>query len=67
MAYERGVWTDEHLNPSESLEEFRLPKVDGGTMVWRWVPGSAWEVEGAGKGKNNGNGDGWIYYDSKVF
>lgn len=67
MAYERAVWTDEHLNPSESLEEFRLPKVEGGTMVWHWVPGSAWEVEGAGKGKNNGNGDGWIYYDNKVF
>lgn len=67
FAYERMVWTDEHLNPSESLEEFHLPKVEGGIMVWRWVPGSAWVVEGAGRGKNNGNGDGWIYYDNKVF
>lgn len=67
LAYDRVAWTDEHLNPSESLEEFRLPKVEDGTMVWRWVRGSAWEAEGAGKGKNNGNGGGWIYYDNKVF
>lgn len=66
LAYERAAWTDEHLNPSDAKQNFRLPEVDSGVSKWRWVPGSDWQVEGAGKGKAGGDGDGWIYYDNKV-
>ena len=66
LAYERGAWTDEQLNPSDSTEHFKLPEVETGTAHWRWVPGSEWQVEGAGKGKKGDNADGWIYYDTKV-
>lgn len=65
LAYERAAWTDEHLNPSDAKQNFRLPEVDSGVSKWRWVPGSDWQVEGAGKGKAGGDGDGWIYYDNK--
>lgn len=67
LAYERAAWTDEHLNASESTENFKLPEVENGTAHWRWVPGSEWQVEGAGKGKTGDNADGWIYYDNKVY
>lgn len=66
LAYERTAWTDEHLSPSDSKQEFRLPNVDSGLSKWRWVPGSEWQVEGAGKGKAGSDVDGWIYYDNKV-
>ena len=66
LAYERAVWTDEHLNPSDSKDNFRLPEVDGGILKWRWVPGHEWQVEGAGKGKAGDDVAGWIYYDNKV-
>lgn len=66
FAYERAAWTDEHLHPSDSKQKFRLPDVDSGVSKWRWVPGSEWEVEGAGKGKPDSDGEGWIYYDNKV-
>lgn len=66
LAYERAAWTDEHLNSSDSKRSFRLPEVDSGVSKWRWVPGSEWQVEGAGKGKAGSDDDGWIYYDSKV-
>ncbi len=66
FSYERPVWTDEHLNPADPKEEFCLPKVESGAMVWRWVPGSDWQVEAAGKGKGSADEDGWIYYDNKV-
>ena len=66
LAYERAAWTDEHLNSSDSKQSFRLPEVDSGVSKWRWVPGSEWQVEGAGKGKAGSDGDGWIYYDNKV-
>ena len=66
LAYERAAWTDEHLDPSDSKESFRLPEIDNGISKWRWVPGSEWRVEGAGKSKTGGDEDGWIYYDSKV-
>jgi hypothetical protein len=66
LAYERAAWTDEHLNPSDSIENFKLPVIDNGAARWRWVPGSEWQVEGAGKGKTSDNADGWIYYDTKV-
>ncbi len=81
FAYERAPWTDEHLNPVPSKDEFRLPEVDDGSSLWRWVDGSEWRVEGAGPGEegggaadNNGRrpskttdgGGGWIYYDGKV-
>lgn len=75
FAYERAAWTDEHLNPAPSKDEFELPEVPGGHSRWRWVAGSEWRIEGVdpnGKrsGKLNKNDDqddgGWIYYDTKV-
>lgn len=65
LAYERSPWTDEHLNPSDAKDNFRLPDVDHGTAQWRWVPGSEWQVEGGGKKKASSGDDGWIYYDNK--
>lgn len=67
LAYERVAWTDEHLNPSDSKDNFHLPEVDGGISKWRWVPAYDWQVEGAGKGKAGDDVAGWIYYDNKVF
>lgn len=66
LAYERAPWTDEHLTPSDPKDEFKLPKVENGTAEWRWVPGSEWQVEGAGKKRASTGDDGWIYYDNKV-
>jgi len=80
LAYERAAWTDEHLNPAPSKDDFELPDVEGGLARWRWVEGSEWRVEGAGEGEEgSGNGSspgkgdskghgggGWIYYDNKV-
>jgi hypothetical protein len=76
LAYERSAWTDEHLNPAPSKEEFELPDVEGGNARWRWVDGSQWLVEGAGEFHEGGakakdgtsdGGQGWIYYDNKVW
>ena len=66
LAYERAAWTDEHLNPSDPKDSFRLPEVDHGAAEWRWVPGSEWQVEGGGKTRASTGADGWIYYDNKV-
>jgi hypothetical protein len=77
FAYERAPWTDEHLNPAPSKDEFQLPDVPDGHSKWRWVPGSEWRIDGAEPtskkpGKNGKNGSrkdddaGWIYYDNKV-
>lgn len=63
---ERAPWTDELLNPSDSKDDFQLPEVDHGDAEWRWIEGSEWKVEGAGKSKSDPNEDGWIYYDNKV-
>jgi len=45
FAYERGPWTDEHLNPAPSKDQFELPEVEGGHARWRWVDGSEWRIE----------------------
>lgn len=45
FSYERAPWTDEHLNPAPSKDEFRLPEVEGGHARWRWVEGSEWRIE----------------------
>lgn len=69
LAYERAAWTDEHLNPTPSKDEFELPEIEGGHARWRWVQGSEWKVDDGEKGKGNkggANGDGWIYYDNSV-
>lgn len=75
FAYERAAWTDEHLNPAPTKEEFELPDVEGGGARWRWAEGSQWLVEGAGEFEEGGKkakpeatdgGQGWIYYDNKV-
>jgi len=81
FAYERGPWTDEHLNNAPTKEDFVLPDVEGGVARWRWVEGSSWKIEGPDgrviiptvqqltgndKGKDLGSDvSGWIYYDSK--
>lgn len=76
FAYERAAWTDEHLNPAPSKDEFELPDVEGGNARWRWVKGTKWQVEGAAEQDEGGSkatsdatngGQGWIYYDNKVF
>lgn len=66
LAYERAAWTDEQLNPSDSTETFKVPEIENGSARWRWVRGTEWQVEGAGKGKTGKQSDGWIYYDTKV-
>lgn len=66
LAYERRAWTDEHLHPSDSKENFQLPEVQNEVAHWRWVPGNEWQVEGAGKSKTGNKDEGWIYYDNKV-
>ena len=66
LAYERTPWTDEHLNPSDPKDSFKLPEVDNGNAEWRWVQGSEWQVEGGGKNRASTGADGWIYYDNKV-
>ncbi len=81
FAYERGPWTDEHLNNASTKEDFELPDVDGGIARWRWADNSSWKIEGPDgrviiptvqqltgndKGKDLGSDvSGWIYYDSK--
>lgn len=57
FAYERAAWTDDHLNPCPSKDDFKLPK-EAGDAVWQWVSKSEWKIEG--------KADGWIYYDNKV-
>lgn len=72
LAYERGPWTDEFLNPAAPKERFELPEVEGAHAKWRWVEGSQWRIEGGERvsGINTGKADmmdgGWVYYDSKV-
>ncbi|KAH1435700.1 hypothetical protein KXX32_008121 [Aspergillus fumigatus] len=67
---ERAAWTDEHLNPAPSKDDFELPHVQAGNAKWRWVEGSEWRIEGADdtNSKADGkaaDGGGWIYYDNK--
>ncbi len=54
FTYERAPWTDEHLNAVPPKDEFRLPAVEDGASVWRWVEGSEWRVEGAAPGEDGG-------------
>ena len=80
FSYERGPWSDEHLNPAPSKEEFELPDVEGGLSRWRWID-SDWRIEhgdakshrraesnskaiAASKDKAD-DGGGWIYYDNR--
>ena len=80
FSYERGPWTDEHLNPAPSKEEFELPDVDGGLSRWRWID-SEWRIEHgdnkshkrtasdiksntSGKARAD-DGGGWIHYDNR--
>ncbi|KAI9660107.1 MAG: peroxisome- protein [Bathelium mastoideum] len=73
LAYERAPWTDEHLNPMPSKEQFELPEVEGGLAKWRWVEGSEWRIEGAESlsdpqdvlRRANAEQEGWIFYDNK--
>ncbi|RAL15641.1 integral peroxisomal membrane protein [Aspergillus homomorphus CBS 101889] len=67
---ERAAWTDEHLNPVPSKDEFELPGVQNGNAQWRWVEGSEWHIEGADdqighSDAKSSDGGGWIYYDNK--
>ena len=45
FAYERGPWTDEHLNPAPSKDEFELPEVESGKAKWQWAGASDWRIE----------------------
>ncbi|KAL8949533.1 MAG: hypothetical protein Q9222_004370 [Ikaeria aurantiellina] len=65
LAYERAPWTDEHLNPSNSKDNFQLPAIEGAGARWQWVEDSEWKIEGSGKGKAGDEADGWIFYDNK--
>ncbi|TKA71574.1 hypothetical protein B0A55_07670 [Friedmanniomyces simplex] len=75
LSYERQAWTDEHMNTCPDTGTFELPDTEHDTTKWRWVPGSAWKVEGATTEKERsakrigggGGGDdaGWTYYDNK--
>ncbi|KAI9855992.1 MAG: peroxisome- protein [Trichoglossum hirsutum] len=79
LAYERSAWTDEHLNPAPSKDEFELPEVEGGGARWRWLEDSEWRIDGGrdeedSRGRKpkkrdveskTGDGGGWIYYDNK--
>lgn len=73
FTYERAPWTDEHLNPASSKDEFELPEVEGGEAKWRWVERDKWLVEGAGEFDEGGiktkadadGGQGWVYFDNK--
>lgn len=71
---ERSAWTDEHLNPAPSKENFEFPNTEDSNVIWKWVEGSKWLVEGARETDEGGikasdgadGGMGWIYYDNKV-
>ena len=80
FAYERGPWSDEHLNPAPAKEEFDLPEVEGAASRWRWID-TDWRIEhgdaklhkrtgsdmkssSGGKDKAE-DGGGWIYYDNR--
>ncbi|KAL7266820.1 hypothetical protein RUND412_010614 [Rhizina undulata] len=68
FSYERAPWTDEHLQPCEDPDNFRLPDTPAGSgAVWRWVEGENWVVEGVkGKGREEDDEEGgWVYYDNK--
>lgn len=75
LSYERQAWTDEYLNTTSEPDNFTLPETDATTTRWRWVPGSAWRVEGAAVeneksakrvgGGGGGDESGWTYYDNK--
>lgn len=56
FAYERAAWTDEHLNPCPSTEDFTLPEAKNG-MKWRWVDNEDWRVEGEDGVSNSGKSD----------
>jgi hypothetical protein len=80
FAYERGPWTDEHLNPAPAKDEFELPDVEGGLSKWRWID-SDWRIEHgeskshkrvASESKSGStakdkaeDGGGWIFYDNR--
>ena len=55
FAYERGPWTDEHLNASPTKDDFELPHVEGAIARWRWAEGSEWKIE-------NGDSAGQLTY-----
>lgn len=46
FAGERGPWTDEHLNPAPSKDEFELPHVESNIARWRWLDNSDWQIDG---------------------
>lgn len=74
FSYERTPWTDEHLNPAPSVDEFELPEMMDERWKWRWVPDSEWKVDiPVAKKKKGGptyevdrDEEGWVYFDNKV-
>lgn len=77
LSYERTGWTDEFLNESDSIETFKLPKIDDtqSQCNWQWVDKS-WRLDLTNDGaitltssrkKTTANPDtdeGYIYYDN---
>lgn len=69
FAYERSAWTDERNNAVPPRRQFELPEVEDGNngMVWRWVEGSRWRVDGvpdeavAGTADEDDNQGEWDY------
>ncbi len=75
LPYERESWTDEYCNPSESIENFKLPIIPNSNIQWKWIDEN-WFLDLS----NNGNltlksksslftmdpkdDDGWIYYNN---
>lgn len=58
FSYERAPFTDDHLQPCPSPEEFTLPETPVSSGVrWRWVVEEDWRVEGA-VGEKNGHSHG---------
>jgi hypothetical protein len=70
LAYERGPWTDEHMNNVEPPPDYELPEVETANARWEWLEDSYWHVvdtDGSEvKDPNDPVGGGWIYYDNKA-
>lgn len=75
LSYERDCWTDEHLNPTSDLANFKLPQDDSDENQWRWVD-NYWYLDRTNNGAiqlsskestltlNPADDEGFIYYDN---
>lgn len=75
LSYERNCWTDEHLNPTSDLVNFKLPQDDSDENLWRWVD-NHWKLDRTNNGaiqlsskeptltSKPADDEGFIYYDN---